>query len=67
MARDVPLAVPYGTGTIQVHLKMPPKVKKAAQAEAARRGMTFSRFLTETIAREIGMPLPWEETLPKSA
>lgn len=59
--------MPYGTGTIQVHLKMPPKVKKAAQAEAARRGMTFSRFLTETIAREIGMALPWEETLPKSA
>lgn len=67
MAREAPLAVPYGTGTIQVHLKMPPKVKKAAQAEAARRGISFSRFLTETVAREIGMSVPWEEPLPESA
>lgn len=59
--------VPLGTGVIQVHLKMPPKVKAAAQAEAARRGISFSRFMTETMAREIGMPVPWEEPLPKSA
>lgn len=67
MARELPLAVPYGTGTVQVHLKMPPLVKKAAQAEAARRGISFSRFVTETLAQETGCELPWDDSLAESA
>lgn len=48
----------------EVRARVPVQLRRALQAEAARRGMTFNDFVGEALAELVGVPYAPQEGLP---
>lgn len=48
----------------EVRARVPVQLRRALQAEASRRGMTFNDFVGEALAELVGVPYAPQEGLP---
>lgn len=48
----------------EVRARVPVELRRALQAEAARRGMTFNDFIGEALSELVGVPYATQRSMP---